>query len=401
MTDRTQSEAPLEGIRVIDASTLFAAPTAATLLADFGADVIKVEHPRGDPVRRHGYTKNGVGLWWKVIGRNKRTMTLDLSTDDGQEVMRRLTGDSDVLIENFRPGTLERWNLAPEDLMSQNEGLIVARVTGFGQLGPYASRPGFGTLAEAMSGFAHLTGASDGPPTLPPFGLADGIAGLMTANAILMALYHRDLRGGSGQVIDVSLVEPVFSLIGPQAIVYQQLGISLARTGNRSINNAPRNTYRTRDGKWVAVASSTESTARRVMELIGRSEVTEEPWFSSGRERAEHPELIDEPVAEWIAAHDAADVISAFEKAEAAIAPVYAIEDIMSDPQFDALDAVVEVDDDELGTVVMQNVPFRLAGTPGEIRWAGRPVGHETDEVLSRLGYSSDEIETLRQRNVI
>jgi len=229
----------LDGIRVIDAATLFAGPLAATLMADFGADVIKVEHPKGDPVRNHGYRKNGVPLWWKLIGRNKRAITLNLSSPEGQQLMKGLVEHSDVLIENFRPGTLERWNLGPDVLHDLNPGLVIARVTGFGQFGPYSGRPGFGTLAEAMSGFAAMTGEPDGPPTLPPFGLADGITGLATVAAIMFALQARD-QTGRGQVIDMAIIEPILTILGPQPTWFDQLGIVQERRGNRSVNNAPQ-----------------------------------------------------------------------------------------------------------------------------------------------------------------
>lgn len=253
---------------MLDLATLFAGPLAATLLGDFGAEVIKVEHPhRPDPSRGHGPAKDGIGLWWKLLGRNKRTMTLDLSHPGGRDVLLRLTAGTDVVVENFRPGTLERWGLGWDELSAVNPRLVLARVTGFGQFGPYARRPGFGTLAEAMSGFAALTGEPDGPPTLPPFGLADAIAALTTSYAVLAALRGRETTG-RGQVIDLALIEPILTALGPQPLWYDQLGHVQPRTGNRSPNVAPRNTYRTADGSWVAVSTSTESVAGRVMRLV-------------------------------------------------------------------------------------------------------------------------------------
>lgn len=393
---------PFDGVRVIDVSTLFAGPFAASILGDFGADVIKVEHPRGDPVRTHGYSKNGVGLWWKTLSRNKRAVTLSLSAEEGQELFLRLIQDADVLIENFRPGTLERWNLSPERLLAVNPKLIIARVTGFGQFGPYSRRPGFGTLAESMSGFAHITGQPDGPPTLPPFGLADGIAGLAAASAISMSLYHRDARGGTGQVIDLAIIEPILTVLGPQLINYDQLGIIQQRTGNRSANNAPRNTYRTSDGRWVAISTSAQSVAERVMQLVGHPEVIAEPWFASGGERAKHAELLDRYVGEWIGERRLDEVVEAFEKAEAAVAPIYDAEQIMSDPQYQALGSIATIEDPELGPIRMQNILFRLSGTPGSIRWAGRPIGADNEEVYcGDLGIEPGELDGLRQRGVI
>jgi crotonobetainyl-CoA:carnitine CoA-transferase CaiB-like acyl-CoA transferase len=400
LPDGHEGGGALSGLRVLDISTLFAGPLAATLLGDFGAEVIKVEHPRGDPVRGHGASKDGVGLWWKVIGRNKKSVTLYLGTPEGQEIFRRMVAEADVVIENFRPGTLERWGLGYDELSRINPGLVLARVTGFGQFGPYAQRPGFGTLAEAMSGFAAITGEPDGPPTLPPFGLADGIAALTTAFAVMTALRARE-NSGRGQVVDLAIIEPILTVLGPQPTVYDQLGEVQPRRGNRSSNNAPRNTYRTRDGRWVAISTSAQSVAERVMRLVGRPEFLEEPWFASGAERAKHADELDEVVGEWIAQRDRADVVAAFEEAQAAVAPIYDVKDVLADPQYAALGSILTVDDDELGPLRMQNVLFRLSGTPGHIGSAGPRLGQHTGEVLSRHGVADDELERLRERGVV
>ncbi|MFD9907580.1 CaiB/BaiF CoA transferase family protein [Streptomyces sp. NPDC059063] len=387
---------PLDGLRVLDLATLFAGPLAATLLGDFGADVIKVEHPtRPDPSRGHGPAKDGVGLWWKLLGRNKRTMTLNLSTPGGRATLLRLAAGTDVIVENFRPGTLEKWDLGWDELSAANPRLVLARVTGFGQFGPYARRPGFGTLAEAMSGFAAVTGEPDGPPTLPPFGLADSIAGLATAYAVMTALAARD-RTGRGQVVDMAIIEPILTVLGPQPLWYDQLGHVQPRTGNRSTNNAPRNTYRTADGTWVAVSTSAQSIAERVVRLVGRPELAAEPWFATGVERAAHADVLDEAVGSWIARHTRAEVMTAFEKAEAAVAPVQDVRDVMRDPQYAALDTLTTVPDPELGPIRMQNVLFRLSETPGAIRWAGRPHGADTDAILAGIGLTEREITALR-----
>jgi|SRR5579875_640334 len=376
----------LAGLTVIDCSTLFAGPMAAMLLADYGAEVIKIEHPAGgDPARSHGHARDGVGLWFKTLGRGKRSVAADLRTADGAELLRRLCEGADVLIENFRPGTLERWGLGPERLRARNPGLVVARVTGFGQRGPLAHRPGFGTLAEAMSGFAHITGEADGPPTLPPFGLADGIAGIMAAFAVMVALRHRE-RTGEGQVIDISLIEPILLVLGAQATVFDQLGIVQRRSGNRSANNAPRNTYRTRDGRWVAVSTSATPVAERVMRLVGRDDLVAQPWFATGRGRAQHADELDEAVGRWIGEHDLEEVVRRFDEAQAAVAPVYDIQQALADPQYRALETFIRVPDPELGSVLMQNVPFRMQATPGRVRWAGEPLGASTDAVLESVG---------------
>ncbi|MGV4887272.1 CaiB/BaiF CoA transferase family protein [Streptomyces viridosporus] len=392
---------PLTGLRVLDLATLFAGPLAATLLGDFGAEVVKVEHPgKPDPSRGHGPSKDGVGLWWKVLGRNKRTITLDLSRPGGRATLLRLVGTADVVIENFRPGTLEKWDLGWPELSAVNPRLILVRVTGFGQFGPYAHRPGFGTLAEAMSGFAAITGEPGAPPTLPPFGLADSIAGLTTAYAVMTALAGRE-RTGEGQVVDMALIEPILTALGPQPTWYDQLGHVQPRTGNRSQNNAPRGTYLTADGSWVAVSTSAQSVAERVMVLVGRPELIDEPWFATGAGRARHADVLDEAVGGWIARHTRADVLATFEKAEAAVAPVQDVRDVMTDPQYRALDTITTVDDPELGPLRMQNVLFRLSATPGAIRWAGRPHGADTEEVLTELGLTPADLAALRAEGAL
>ncbi len=363
--------------------------------------MVKIEHPRRpDPSRGHGPAKDGVGLWWKSISRNKRTIAVDLSVAEGQRVLRDLLVDADVLVENFRPGTLERWGLGPEDLLELNPRLIMARMTGFGQFGPMSARPGFGTLAEAMSGFAAATGEPDGPPVLPPLALADGVAGISMAYAIMVAVQART-GTGRGQVIDMAIIEPLLSLLGPQVTAYQALGVLPARTGNRSASNAPRNTYRTRDGRWVAVSTSAQSVAERVMHLVGRPDVVEQPWFATGQGRVAHVEELDAAVAGWIAARDTDEVLAAFERAEAAIALVYDASDIVKDPQYQALGSFVDLPDPELGEVTVQNVTFRLSDTPGEVRWPGPATGRHTDEVLTGLGYDTERIATLRTSGAV
>ncbi len=391
----------LDGVRVVEAATLFAAPLAAMLLGDFGADVVKIEHPhRPDPARGHGPSKDGHGLWFKALARNKRLVTLDLSHADGRELFLRLVEDADVVIENFRPGTLERWRLGPDELLTVNPRLVLARVTGFGQIGPDARRPGFGTLAEAMSGFAALNGEPDGPPLLPPLALADGVAALATAFAVLVALRARE-QTGRGQVVDMSLIEPLLTLLGPQITAWDQLGELQPRTGNRSSHNAPRNVYRTADGSWVAVSASADSVAERVLRLVGRPDLVEQPWFATGAGRAAHVDEVDGAVAAWVGERGRDDVLAAFGAAEAAIAPIYDASDLVGDPQLAALGSIATLDDDDLGPLRMMNVLTRLSETPGEIRWTGRSHGADTAEVLGGLGVGADEIERLRRGGVV
>jgi crotonobetainyl-CoA:carnitine CoA-transferase CaiB-like acyl-CoA transferase len=392
---------PLEGMRVVEAATLFAAPIAGMLLGDYGAEVIKVEHPRRpDPARGHGPSKDDVGLWFKTLGRNKRLVTLDLSQPDGHDLFLRLAERSDVVLENFRPGTLERWGLGWDELSAVNPRLVLARVSGFGQTGPYTGRPGFGTLAEAMSGFAALNGEPDGAPLLPPLALADGVAALATAFAIMVALRARE-ETGRGQVVDTSLVEPLLTLLGPQVTAYALLGTLQERTGNRSSHNAPRNVYRTADDAWVAVSASATSIAERVLRLVGRDDLVAQPWFATGAGRVAHIDEIDAAVAGWIAERPRDEVLAAFEAAEAAIAPIYDARDLLADPQLAAIDAFVSIDDDELGPITMTNMISRLSDTPGGIERTGAPQGADTAAVLAEVGVDDAELERLRAAGVV
>jgi crotonobetainyl-CoA:carnitine CoA-transferase CaiB-like acyl-CoA transferase len=395
-------DGPLAGVRVLDLGTVYAAPISAMLLGDYGADVLKIEHPRGDPARTHGPSKDGHGLWWKVIARNKRTATLVLSRPEGREIMQRLVADADVLIENFRPGVMEKWGLGPERLLEINRNLVMLRVTGFGQTGPYAQRRAFGTLAEAMSGLAHQTGEADGPPTLPPFGLADGVAAISGAYAVMLALYHRDVNGAGGQVIDLSLLAPLLGILGPGPSAYDQLGSVPGRHGNRSPNNAPRNAYRTRDARWVAISASATPVAERVMTIVGRPDIAAQDWFAAARERVRRADELDRIVGDWIAARDFDDVMAVFEEAGAAIAPIYDMEQLVNDPHVLATGMITSVEDEDLGPLGMQNLVFRLLGSPGRIRFPGRGLGRDTEEVFAeRLGLDRERVAQLREDGVI
>ena len=382
----TAKDGPLAGLKVIDCATVFAGPLSAMVLGDFGADVIKIEHPDGDALRKMGAAKDGHGLWWKVTGRNKRAIVLDLHDPDGKEVFKALVKDADVLVENFRTGTLERWGLGWETLSEINPRLVMLRVTGFGQTGPYKHRAGFGTIAEAFSGFAHVTGEASGPPTLPPFGLADGVAAYHGVFAIMFAIYERDVQGsGKGQYIDLSLYEPLFSLLGAQASTYDQTGVIQNRTGNRSVNNAPRNAYKTKDGRWVALSAAAPSITRRVMELTGGKEVASDPRFATTMGRVKHVEEVDGIVGGWIARHTLAEVLDAFDKAKAAIGPVYDVAQILDDPQYKARDSVTTIADKDLGPLRMQNVFPRLSRTPGRIKHGGPRIGEHSQDVLQEM----------------
>jgi crotonobetainyl-CoA:carnitine CoA-transferase CaiB-like acyl-CoA transferase len=376
----------LAGLRVIDMATVLAGPGAARYLADFGADVVKVESPAGDGLRDLGWRdpRDGEGLWWKFVGRGKRSVVLDLKTDDGLAHVRRLVDDADVLVENFRPGTLERLGLAPDDLLARNSRLVVLRVTGFGQDGPYAGRPGFATLAEAMSGFAAINGEPDGAPLLPPIALTDEIAAVVGAFAVMVALRHRD-RTGEGQVIDVNLLESMLQCMGALPSVWAHLGELQPRLGSGIPYTVPRGTYRCSDGVWVAVSTSTETVARRVLGLIG---LAGDERFRTFAGRMEHRSELEGTLAEWIAARPSTEVLSSFEAAHAAAAPVYTMADLARDPHVQARGVLVDVDG-----VVMPGPVARLSRTPGRIASAGRPLGADTDAVLSEEAARAEEAE--------
>jgi crotonobetainyl-CoA:carnitine CoA-transferase CaiB-like acyl-CoA transferase len=366
----------LGGLRVIDMATVFAGPGAARHLADFGADVVKVEAPGGDGVRRMGWfpPDGGDSYTWKLLGRGKRCVVLDLKTDEGRAALLRLVDGADVLVENSRPGTLERLGLGPEVLHARNPGLVVLRVTGFGQDGPYASRPGFATIAEAMSGFAAINGEPHGPPLLPPIALTDEVAALAGAFAVMVALRHRD-RTGAGQVVDVNLLESMLQMMSALPSAAAHLEYDQPRLGSGIPYSVPRGTYQCADGHWVAISTSAESVARRVLELIG---VAGDPRFETFEGRASHREELDEVVGAWIAARPTAEVLQAFEAAEAAIAPVYTMRELLTDPHVRDRGVFVEVDG-----VIMQGPTARLSRTPGKIRHAGRPLGADTEAILN------------------
>jgi len=397
------NDLPLSNLKVIDVSSIVAGPVIAQLLGDFGADVIKIEHPTGDSLRKMGEKKDGIPLWWKVVNRNKRCLTLNLKHPKGNDIFKRLVSDTDVLIENFRTGTMESWGIGWDTLSELNPRLVMVRVTGFGQTGPYARRPGFGTLVEAMSGFAHITGESDGPPTLPPFGLADGVAAYYGTFSTMFALWERDVKGsGKGQYIDLAIHEPLFSLLGYQPTLYDQLGIITQRSGNRIKESVPRNTYQTIDSRWVALSASAPSIAKRVLRLTGGVEAENDSRFQTQEGRIKYADEIDAMVANWISKRTLEEVIESFEKAEAAIAPVNDIAQIFKDPQFQARQDIISVPDHELGMIKMQNVFPSLSRTPGRIDHAGPGLGEHNREVFcGRLGMSETDLKELRTEGAI
>jgi crotonobetainyl-CoA:carnitine CoA-transferase CaiB-like acyl-CoA transferase len=361
---------PLSDLRVIDVATVIAGPGCARYLADFGAEVVKVERPEGDTARDLGWRdpSDGQSLWWKVVGRGKRTIALDLKDPDDLEVMLRLCDGADVLVENFRPGTLERLGLGPEILHARNPALVVTRVTGFGQSGPYRSRPAFATQAEALSGFAAINGEPDGQPLLPPIALTDEVAGLVAAFATMVAVHS-----GVGQVVDVNLVESMLQMMGPLVPLYGLLGQTQERLGAGIPYTVPRNTYRAADGTWIAVSSSAESVAQRVLELIG---LGGDERFAGFDARVAHREEIDDRLSAWIGERPADEVLAEFDRVNAAAAPVYDMADIFADPHYRERGSITTVDG-----VPMPDVVARLSRTPGRVRWAGRPLDADGEAI--------------------
>lgn len=395
------SQGALAGLRVLDVSNFMAGPTAAMYLGDFGAEVIKIEHPRGDGFRHWGRTREGEPLFWKMLSRNKRCITLNLGSPRGQDLLRELVRKSDILVENFTPGVMARWGLGYEDLSVVNPGLVMLSISAFGQSGPYSHRPGFGTLAEAMSGFAHINGQADGPPTLPSFGLADGLAGLNGAFGVLAAIIRRQ-HDGRGQHVDTSLCEPLITLLGPQVIEYDQLGVIQNRLGSRLPFSAPRNVYRTREGRYLSMSSSAQSVFERTMHAIGRPELIEDPRFIDNRKRGENVEQLDEIIGAWVARHDLDEAMRIMVQAEAAAAPVYSVADVVADAHFQARQSIVSVDDPKLGPVRMQAPTPRLSRTPAEVGFPGPALGQHNDEIYRELlGLSAEQVAELRDERVI
>jgi formyl-CoA transferase len=394
---------PLDGLRVVEAGSMISAGTVGRFLADFGAEVIKVEHPEtGDHLRYFGPQKGGAGLWWKYLGRNKQSVTLDISTEEGQVVFEDLIAEADALVENFRPGTLERWNLGWDRLSTVNPDLVMLRLSGFGQTGPYSERPGFGTLAEAMSGFAYLNGFEDSEPLLPPTGLADGVAAMFSTFAIMFALYNRDANGGGGQYIDTSLIEPIFSILGPQPLRYQQLDEIEKRSGNRSTSSAPRNVYETGDGRAVAISASAQPVAMRVFDAIERPDLKDVPRFEDNESRVEHVEELDRIIQDWMAEHTREEVLDRFEAYDATIAPIYNVEDILDDEHYQARDAVVDVEDEQLGSGLVQNAFPKFSETPGAVDHLGPQLGAHNEDVYGELlAYDEETLDDLEADGVI
>ncbi len=390
---------PLSDLRVIDLSRLVAGNMVSLQLADHGAEVIKIEDPqKGDPLR--AWRVGGHSLHWKVYARNKKSVALGLRDPVALGLLRDLIATADVLVENFRPGTLEEMGLGPQDLWARNPRLIVVRISGFGQDGPYAERPGFGSLVEGMSGFAAMNGFADREPVLPPLALADMIAGLYGAYAVMIARREVE-RGGPGQVIDLPLLDPIVSILGPQAESFRTSGHLPERTGSRSNTTSPRNVFRTRDGRWIAISASIQTMAERLLRVVGRPDMIADPRFATNTARVANVAETEAPIVAFIAARDCAEVMAIFEREQITAAPVYDVDQLIADPHVVARDVLVDMPDAEMGRVMMHNVVPRLSATPGALRLPAPDLGQHTRETLAALGCDVAMLDSLHASGAI
>ena len=388
----------LDGVRVLDLSRLVAGNTLTQLLGDFGAEVVKVEPPAGDTLR--AWQTRGVATDWKLYARNKKSLCLDLHKPEARELLLKLLTSAAVFVESFRPGTLEAMGLAPDALLAANPKLVVVRVSGWGQGGPYRRRPGFGTLIEGLSGFASMNGFGDREPVLPPMYLADTIAGLNGAAAALIALRAVE-RGGRGQVIDLPLLDPLFAVLGPQAANYRLTGKVKARSGSRSTNSGPRNVYRCKDGNYVGLSASTQKMAERVLRSVGRGELIDDPRYRTNAERVKHAEELDAIIGAFVAQRTQAENVAFFEAAEVTIGPIYDIAQILEDPHVVERELLADYPDADMGAFPMHHVVPRLSETPGSIRSPAPRLGEHNEVLLSELGLKKEEIKKLKSKGII
>jgi crotonobetainyl-CoA:carnitine CoA-transferase CaiB-like acyl-CoA transferase len=393
----------LDGLRVIDISTVVAGGMASSMFADHGAEVLKIENPRaGDPARGLEPQKEGVSLWHKVAGRNKKSLSLNLSKPMGADILRRLVVDADILIENFRPGTLERWDLSPETLLSINPALVIVRISGYGQSGPYAARPGFGTAAEAMTGLPMRSGFPDDPPALCPMPLADNLAGMFAAFSAMFGIFNRDHGTRSGQVVDISLYEPLFRIIEDQVIKFDQLGSMPQRMGNRMPGSAPRGSFRTKDGRWIALSSASDAPAQRLLNSIGGPALAADPRFLRNADRLNNVEMLEKVIADWISEHTQAEALAIFERDQVSASGLLDISQIFEDPHIRHRNNIVTVEDPELGPVRVPGIVPKFTETPGNVQHLSVAIGSHNDEIYGgRLGISAEELSALASDGVI
>lgn len=390
-----QAGGPLAGVRVLDLSRLFAGNVLTQLLGDYGAEVIKVEPPAGDTLR--AWKTKGVSIHWKVYARNKKSVGLELRKPEAREILLSLVPSASIFVESFRPGTLEAMGLGPDILLAKNPRLVVVRISGWGQDGPYRRRPGFGSLIEGMSGFAAINGFADREPVLPPMYMADGFAGLFGASATMIALRAAE-QGGAGQVVDLPLLDPLFAMLGPQAAAYRLTGKLKPRTGSRSTNSAPRNVYLCKDGLYVALSASTQKMAERTLRAVGRPELIDDPRYRTNADRVKHAADLDAIIGAFVAERTQAENVAFFEQAEVTIGPIYDVRQILEDPHFIEREILADYPDDEMDAFPMHHVVPRLLGTPGSIRSPAPRLGQHNREVL---GVGEQEYRRLVEKGIV
>ncbi|HEX3883153.1 MAG TPA: CoA transferase [Stellaceae bacterium] len=391
---------PLDGVRVVDMSRLVAGNAVTSQLADFGAEIIKIEDPgKGDPLR--AWQTDGVSVHWKLYSRNKKSVALSPRDKRGLSLLRDLIVGADVLVENFRPGTLEKMGLAPAALHAQNPRLVIVRVSGWGQDGPYKDRPGFGTLVESMSGYASRTGFADREPVLPPTALADMVAGLYGAFATMVALRRVEVEGGNGQVIDLPLLDPLFSFIATEAPIFNLTKAIRPRTGSRSETTSPRNVFRTKDGRYIGISASIQAMSERLFRAIGREDMITDPRFHNNTVRVKNADQTEAPIVEFIGSRTLEENMKLFEAAEVTASPVYDIDQFLADPHVQARDIVVDMPDRQVGSITMHNVIPRLSDTPGRLRTPAPEIGEHTAEILGQLGVDEATLAVLAKDGVI
>ncbi|RFU64977.1 CaiB/BaiF CoA transferase family protein [Peribacillus glennii] len=394
----------LEGLRVLEMGQLIAGPSASRLLGEFGAEIIKVETPEtGDPIRNWRVVENGTSLWWYVQSRNKKSITINLREAEGQQLIRELVKEIDILIENFRPGTMEKWGLGYEDLKAINPGLIMIRVSGYGQDGPYRDKPGFGSIGEALGGLRYITGYPDRPPTRVGISIGDSLSALYSVIGALMAVYHRDVnKTGEGQVIDVALYESVFSMMESTLPEFDRAGLIRERTGSTLPGITPSNTYLCADGKYVVIGANGDAIFKRLMNAMGRADAAEDPRFENNSKRSEHADYLDNLIEDWTKSMPFDEVMKHLDDAKVPAGAIYSIEDIVNDPHYNARHMIQEVDVEELGSLKMPGIVPKMSETPGQIEWAGPKLGQHTEEVLSdKINLSTTDIQELREKGII
>lgn len=395
-------QAPLQGIKVIEMGTLIAAPFAARLMAEFGADVIKIESPQGgDPLRQWRKLHNGTSLWWYVQARNKKSITVNLKKEAGQEIIRQLIKDTDILIENFRPGAMEGWNLGWEQLSAINPGLIMVRISGYGQTGPYRDRPGFGAIGESIGGLRHLSGQPGQAPVRVGVSIGDSISALHGVMGALMALHHRSTNSGKGQVVDVALYESVFNLMESLLPEYDMFGFIRNRSGASLPGITPSNTYMCRDKKYVVIGANADSIFKRMMLAIGRSDLANDPELAHNDGRVKRTKELDDAIAAWTTQHNLEDVLAALDRAEVPAGKIYDIADITSDPHYKAREMILQFELPDGCSLKLPGIVPKLSQTPGKTHWVGPRLGEHTTEILSSLGYDQTAQLALKQQGVI